>query len=479
MLSVRVDDPTGGWILATTSEIQEERVQHLSGEGVREGDHVLYWMQSSQRAEHNPALEYAVQRANELNQRLLVVFGLTDGYPEANLRHYAFMLEGLREVEEALKGRGIKLAVRRGSPDEVALEAGETASLIVTDRGYMRPQKRWREHVAERAGCLVTQVESDVVVPVELASDKRETAARTLRPKLKRFLDEFLVELRPTNLEKQSLDVEWESLDLSDIPKVLEGMDLDRSVGALSHLFRGGTSEAKKILRRFLEHTFATYEENRNQPQTDDVSHMSKYLHFGHISPVYVALRVRDSGAPKGDVDSYLGELIVRRELSMNFVRYTPDYDSYSCLPGWAKKTLEEHKEDGREHVYTRRQLESAATHDPYWNAAMREMVHTGYMHNHMRMYWGKKILEWSGTPECAYATTLYLNNKYFVDGRDPNSFANVSWVFGQHDRGWAEREVFGKVRYMSAGGLERKGNPEEYVEKVERLIEAGRAEGL
>ncbi len=461
-----------------TRGIQEERVQNLNEESVRDGDYVLYWMQASQRAEHNHALEYAVRRANRLGQRLLVVFGLTDDYPEANLRHYAFMLEGLRAVQEALKKRGIRFVVRKGSPDEVALEAGANASLVVADRGYTRPQKRWRERVAAEAGRLVTQVESDVVVPVELASEKRETAARTLRPRLNRHLDEFLVELRATKPQKQSLNLKAEGLDLSDVDKVLDGMQLDRSVGRLSHLYRGGTPEAKKILGRFLKNSFATYDENRNQPQTDDVSHMSKYLHFGQISPVYLALRVRDSGAPKGDVDSYLDELIVRRELSINFVHYTPDYDSYSCLPGWAKETLERHKKDGREHVYTRKQLEEAETHDPYWNAAMREMIHTGYMHNYMRMYWGKKILEWSNTPEYAYRTTLYLNNKYFLDGRDPNSYANVSWIFGQHDRGWTERKVFGKVRYMTAGGLERKSKPRKYVEKVDRLVEEGAAEG-
>ena len=454
-----------------TREIQSERIRRLNEKNVREGDYVLYWMQSSQRARFNHALEYGIQRANELDQRLLVVFGLTDGYPEANLRHYAFMLEGLQDVRDALKERGIKMVVRRGFPDEVALDAGKDASLIVTDRGYMRPQREWREKVAAEAGCLVEQVESDVVVPVELASGKRETAARTLRPRIHKHLEDFLVELTPTPIGKQSMNMDESGMDLDDIESVLEDMDLDRSVEPLSHLYRGGATEAGRMLDRFLENSFSTYVKNRNQPQTDDVSHMSKYLHFGHVSPVQLALAVRDSGAPKEDVDSYLEEVIVRRELSMNFVYYTPDYDSYSSLPDWAKKTLEEHKDDERENSYTREQLENSETHDPYWNAAMDEMRYTGYMHNYMRMYWGKKVLEWSNTPEYAYRTTLYLNNKYFLDGRDPNSYANVSWVFGQHDRGWKEREVYGKVRYMSSGGLERKAKPEQYVEKVERRI--------
>ena len=452
-------------------EVQPERIQRLNSEEVREGGYVLYWMQSSQRARYNHALEYAIQRANDLGQRLLVVFGLTDGYPEANLRHYTFMLEGLKDVQDALKERGIKMVVRRGSPDEVALDAGKDASLIITDRCYMRPQREWREKVASKAGCPVEQVESDVVVPVELASGKRETAARTLRPKIHEHLEDFLVKLKPTEPEKQSINMSETGIDLGDIEAVLADMDLDRSVEPLRHLYRGGATEAWRILNHFLENNFGAYVKNRNQPQTDDVSHMSKYLHFGHVSPVQLALAVRDSGAPKEDVDSYLEEVVVRRELSMNFVYYTPDYDSYSSLPDWAKETLEEHKDDEREYVYTREQLENAETHDPYWNAAMNEMRHTGYMHNYMRMYWGKKILEWSNTPEYAYRTTLYLNNKYFLDGRDPNSYANVSWIFGRHDRGWTEREVYGKVRYMSSGGLERKSKPDLYVEKVERRI--------
>ena len=456
-----------------TSKIQDERVRHLNEREISEdGDYVLYWMQEAQRAEHNHALEYAAQKANELDRRLLVAFGLTSNYPEANARHLAFLLEGLQVAEEALKERGIKLVVREGPPDEVVLDLAKEASLVVCDMSYLRLQKEWREKVAEGAGCLVTQVETEVVVPVDLASDKREHAARTLRPKIWEHLQEYLVELRPTGVQKRSLNMSVEGLNLSNVGEILEGMDLDRSVEPVSHLYRGGTSEAKRLFREFLKIRFDSYDEHRNQPQTDDVSHMSKYLHFGHVSPIYLVLEAQESGAPKRDVDSFVEELVVRRELSMNFCHFTPDYDSFSCLPDWAKETMKEHEDDEREHAYTTKQLESAETHDPYWNAAMREMVYTGYMHNYMRMYWGKKILEWTNTPEHAYRTTLYLNNKYFLDGRDPNSFANVAWVFGNHDRGWTERDVLGKIRYMSAGGLERKAKPKEYVRKVDRIVE-------
>jgi deoxyribodipyrimidine photo-lyase len=203
-------------------------------------------------------------------------------------------------------------------------------------------------------------------VPVEFASDKQEYAARTLRPRIQEYLDDFLVGLTPTKISKQSLNMKAEGIDLSDIEKVLDGMDLDRSVGALSHLYRGGASEAKKVFRSFLKNRFDAYTGHRNQPHTDDVSHMSKYLHFGQISPIWLALEARKASTKKDNIEAFVEELVVRRELSMNFVLYSPDYDSYSNLPEWAKKTLEEHRDDDREHTYTRKQLESAETHDEY-----------------------------------------------------------------------------------------------------------------
>ncbi len=449
--------------------LQPERVRELNDQDVRDGPYVLYWLQSSQRAEFNHALEYALGRANELDKPLLVAFGLMDDYPEANLRHYHFMLEGLQDVEQALKKRKIGFVLQRGAPDEVALKLARDAALVVCDRDYLRLQRRWRERLADEAPCSVVQVESNVVVPVELASGKKEHAARTLRPRLTRHLQRFLVELPPLEPKHPSLELDVPGEDLSNLDGLLKRLKLEQQIPPVS-LFRGGTAAAKEVLKAFLT-TFGGYAKNRNQPQTSDVSHMSKYLHYGQISPVYVALEVRKAGA-NTDTETYLEELIVRRELPMNFVYYEPDYDRYSALPEWARKTLAEHRGDAREYVYTREQLEDAGTHDPYWNAAMRELRFTGYMHNYMRMYWGKKILEWSETPETAFETTLHLNNTYFLDGRDANSFANVAWVFGQHDRGWTERAVLGKVRYMSAGGLERKADPEGYVKKVDALVE-------
>ncbi len=449
--------------------IQSERVQHLQeGEPSGDGAYVLYWMQQSVRAELNHALEYAVHRANDLGLPLLVAFGLMDDYPDANARHYAFLLEGLADVSKALHTRKIPFVVQRGAPYDVAVELAGDAALVVVDRGYLRHQRQWRDQVVARVDVPVVQVESDVVVPVELVSDKREHAARTIRPRITKHLGRFVVPLKSAKLKHTSVpDVDGE--DVSDPAAYLAGLDVDGSVPPVP-LFEGGTSAATRTLRGFLRDGFADYSDHRNQPQTDDVSYMSMYLHYGHISPVAIALAIDEAGGP--NAADYLEELIVRRELPMNFVYYEKDYDRYSALPDYAKKTLAEHKDDPREHTYTRAQLEKAQTHDDYWNAAMREMVHTGYMHNYMRMYWAKKIIEWSATPEGAYRTVLHLNNRYFLDGRDANSYSNVSWAFGNQDRGWTERPVIGKVRWMSAGGLERKSKPKEYVTKVDALVE-------
>jgi deoxyribodipyrimidine photo-lyase len=451
--------------------IQQTRIQPLNNLNICRGDYILYWMQQSQRAEYNHALEYAVELANAFGQGVLVAFGLMDDYPEANLRHYTFMLEGLRETQASFAKKGIKMVIQRGSPPDVALAHGRKASLIVCDRGYLRHQKVWRTRVALSAACRVVQIESDVVVPLEVVSPKAEYAARTIRPKIHKHLNDYLLPFKSSVVKKESLGLKINSLDLKEVSAVLKKLTIDRSVAPVTQFFKGGTSRGKKRLAEFIKKRFHHYVKNRNQPQTVDISHMSPYLHFGQLSPLYIALQIKAAGSGLKEVqEAYLEELIVRRELAMNFVNYTPNYHSYSCLPQWAQKTLKQHQKDKREYVYTRGQLEDAETYDAYWNAAMREMKITGFMHNYMRMYWGKKILEWTNTPEHAFRTTLAINNKYFLDGRDPNSYTGVAWVFGVHDRAWFERPIFGKIRYMAASGLERKCDIQGYVKKVDRL---------
>jgi deoxyribodipyrimidine photo-lyase len=254
-----------------------------------------------------------------------------------------------------------------------------------------------------------------------------------------------------------------------DPAKAIAKLKLDRSVRP-SRFFTGGYASAKKRLGAFITHHLNGYATERREPATGRTSTLSAYLHFGHISPVEIALAISAADAPKADRDAYLEELIVRRELAVNYVHYSPDYDRYAGLPEWARKTLADHRGDKREQVYSREQLEAGETGDAYWNAAQNEMVKTGFMQNSMRMYWGKKIIEWTADPEEAFATALHLNNKYFLCGRDPNAFANVGWVFGLHDRPWGTRKIFGTVRYMNAAGLARKFDMDGYVRKIDAL---------
>jgi deoxyribodipyrimidine photo-lyase len=350
------------------SPIDPARVQPLNDTARQPGGrYVLYWMQQAQRAANNPALEHAIAAANDAGVPVLVVFGLMDDYPEATLRHYVFMLEGLRETQEALADRDIRLVVRHGAPDEVALSAATDATQVVTDRGYLRHQKRWRRRVAAEAPCRVVQVEGDVVVPVETVTDKAEYAARTIRPKIHEHLDRFLTRPARVSPERSSLGSDAPTgLPLDDIRGLTERLALDDVVPPVSNLYRGGASEAEALLDAFCAEHLDGYDGNRNQVQSQAVSHMSKYLHFGQVSPVALALRIRDADAPDGDIDAYLEELIVRRELAVNHVHFRPDtYDRYECLPDWAQESLAEHADDERRTPTRRRSSRRARPTTP------------------------------------------------------------------------------------------------------------------
>ncbi|KAA5542627.1 deoxyribodipyrimidine photolyase [Roseiconus nitratireducens] len=449
----------------SSKKIHPDRIQTLNDRDVCDGEYTLYWMQHSQRAEFNHALEFAIQRANDNGQRLLVAFGLTENYPDANLRHYHFMLQGLRETAAALSRRKIAFCLRLGNPDEVAVELSKRAGEVICDRGYLRHHRRWRETLAKHAPCRVWQVETDAIVPVEKASDKREYAARTIRSKLQDAADEYLVDLTPTSLDKDSSALSVSGEDPSSFERLLDRMQIDQSVKPVAE-WSGGTAQARSRLQSFIDEKICEYGD-RTAVVDSNASLLSPYLHLGQISPVKVALEVNSWKGPRDAKDEFIEELLVRRELAINFVYYEKDYDSLKCLPDWAAETLQQHEADERPHHFTARELEQAKTEDVAWNACMTEMRCRGYLHNHLRMYWGKKIIEWTNTTDHAYRTALELNNKYFYDGRDANSYANVLWLFGLHDRAHQERDVFGKVRYMSAGGLDRKIDVDAYVESV------------
>jgi len=447
--------------------IQKERIQEQNTRQVRKGRYVLYWMQAAQREEYNHALEYAVDRANELKQPLVVFFGLTDDYPSANERHYRFLLEGLKETGSALEKRGIRFIVRMTPPPEGVVELAREASLVVTDRDYVRVTRQWRRKAAGSLQCPLTRVETNLIVPASEASGKEEYSAATIRTKIRRKLPYFAVPLKRRTLHYPSMKLKLKSIDLSNIDRIISKMNIDRSVSPVPD-FHGGISHSLKRLQTFLNNKIHDYDRDRNDPAKDVSSQLSPYLHFGQISPLKIALEVMRMESP--GAAPFLEQMIVRRELAHNFTLYNPHYDSFECLNSWALETLQKHSADKRPYVYSREQLERALTHDPYWNAAQEEMILTGKMQGYMRMYWGKKILEWTPSPEQAFQTALYLNNKYELDGRDPNGFTGVAWCFGKHDRPWFERPVFGKIRYMNANGLKRKFKIDRYVEKIDRI---------
>lgn len=437
------------------SLIEPERETILCDVPVRpDGRFVLYWMQQSQRASFNPALERAVEYAADLGLPVLVAFGLT-AFPEATARHYDFMLRGLAEVRTALARRGIGFVIRREPPHRLVHRLAEDAALVVCDRGYLRIQRAWRAEAAKGLGRRLVQVEGDVVAPVETASDHHEVAARTLRPKLLRLLDRYLHDLPPRPVaHRAGPGLPVSDVDLDDIPRLVAGLRVDQAVGPVRR-FTPGETAARERLAAFAQSGLARYGEDRGRPEAGVASQLSPYLHFGQISPVEIALAARSAALPDGAA-KYLDELVVRRELAVNHAWYAPHYDRFDVLPAWARRTLADHAGDPRPHLYGRAQIEAGETHDPDFNAAMLEMTATGYMHNALRMYWGKKILQWSASPEEAWETALALNNRWFLDGRDPSSFANVGWLFGLHDRPWGPQPVFGTVRSMGPNVLKK-----------------------
>jgi len=460
---------------------QDERVVFLNNRSVPDAPAVVYWVQASPRIGYNHALEYAIYLANHRRQPLHCVFCLTPGFPGANLRHYWFLFEGLQDLSANLRQRGIALSVWTGDIATLADGLRGQASTIVTDRGYLRVQREWRRHLAEAADCPVVQVETNVVVPVATASTKEEYSAATIRRKIHAQWDRFLASLPQQHPAQTTADgpgidpvpgsglIRLDTERITGPSDLASLLDLDQTVAPVTG-FHGGETDGRTRLKRFLTDRFEEYGARRNDPARDRVSRLSPYLHYGFISPVEIvvtalerAAEVTDTGddgdtAPLRDsTDTLLEELVVRRELAVNFCEYNDAYDRYESLPDWARRTLEEHASDPRPHEYTLSELEHAETADPYWNACQREMVLSGHMHGYMRMYWGKKILEWTTDPDEAYRRAIVLNDRYELDGRDPNGYAGVAWVFGKHDRPWVERSIFGKVRYMNANGLVRK----------------------
>lgn len=449
--------------------VQKERIKTLNNKTVAKGQAVAYWMSRDQRVNDNWALLFAKEKAEELNLPLIIFFILTENFPGATLRTYDFMIQGLKEVADKLSNLNLPFIVSVGNPETeiVKLSIKYNVSLLVTDFSPLRIGRSWKRGVAEKIEIPFYEVDARNIVPVWETSNKKEFGAYTIRPKIHSKLPLHLTTF--PELKKQ---------DKAEIKSSLECLNLflndfkgDKSVAPVSK-FKAGESSALKILKHFIENILPDgYGEKRNLPTLNMVSDLSPYLHFGHISAQKIAYEVTSSDAPKIDKDTFLEELIVRRELADNFCYYEPNYDNFEGFPEWAKQTLKEHEKDKRPYIYSSHDFESAKTHDSIWNAAQTEMVKSGKMHGYMRMYWAKKILEWSETPQEAMTTAVYLNDKYELDGRDPNGYVGCAWsIGGLHDRAWFERPVFGKIRYMNNNGLKRKFDTKEYEKKVNML---------
>ncbi|HEY7716965.1 MAG TPA: deoxyribodipyrimidine photo-lyase [Candidatus Binatia bacterium] len=434
------------------------------------GDCIVYWMQRSQRARDNLALNVAIEVANGLTKPVVVFFALRGGTHYANQRHYQFMIDGFPALAAGLRERNVGFVVARSPEHDIRRFCRQVSPcLLIGDEDPRRGAEKRRATVAREIKVPFWTVDSDVIVPTRLLG-KEHFAARTIRPKIYQQLREFLKPVRSVKAK-----IVWNpGRPVASLPvdaNLLEGLGIDRSV-APARLFVGGSIAARAALRRFVGERLKGYAKNRNQPQLDGTSQLSPYLHFGQIGPHEVAFAVKDADAPTEDRRAFLEELIVRRELAMNFVRYNENYDSFAASEPWADRTLRRHAKDRRKFNYNERQLENAETHDPLWNAAQKQMVLTGWMHGYLRMYWAKKILEWSLSAAQAFDVAVRLNDRYELDGRDPNGYAGIAWaIVGKHDRAWGpERPVYGKIRYMSYESTSRKFDSKAYIERVSAI---------
>lgn len=460
------------------SPVNPQRIRTIT-EFPHRGGSVVYWMSRDQRVQDNWALLFAQSLAIKYSMPLAVVFVLLPEYLEATERQYGFMLKGLKETERALLAQSIPMFLLPGSPEkEIPNFIRKNAvTKLVSDFTPLNVNRQWKESVAQNIDCSFYVVDAHNIIPAWIVSDKREFGAYTIRPKVHRLLPEFLDEFPPVRKHPvewigSSAPIDWE--------KAHARLKINRHVTEVDWI-NPGEKSGQSALRKFISSVLGTYDANRNDPTLDGQSNLSPFLHFGHLAPQRVALDVvqstgkeirkivqkkkNGSSGAEGNAEAFLEELIVRRELSDNFTLHNTLYESFDGFPDWAKKSLNEHRSDKREYLYTLEQFEQGATHDPLWNAAQMQMVNLGKMHGYMRMYWAKKILEWTPSPDEAMVIAIYLNDKYSLDGRDPNGYTGIAWsIGGVHDRAWFERPVYGKIRYMNANGCAKKFNVQEYI---------------
>jgi len=429
---------------------------------------VIYWMSRDQRVSDNYALLFASELAAEKQTNLIVIFSLVKKFLGATLRHYDFLIKGLQKVELKLKDFNIPFFLLLGNPQDTIPDFIKKfqANTLVSDFDPLKIKRIWKRDVAKKIEIPFYEVDTHNIVPCLVASNKQEFAAYTIRPKINKLLDEFLVEIPKLKTSTKN----YIGFEKNDWNKVYSEIEVDKNFKPVPY-FQSGEDQALAVLDDFIKNKFENYHEIRNDPSIDGLSNISPYLHFGQISSQRIALILKQLFPNHQSTISYLEELIIRKELSDNFCYFNTNYDSFDGFPDWAKETLNQHRKDQRRYLYSEDELEYSKTHDDLWNAAQSEMVITGKMHGYMRMYWAKKILEWTKSPEEALRIAIHLNDKYELDGRDPNGYVGCAWsIGGVHDRPWYEREIFGKIRYMNRSGAERKFDVKKYIQKIENL---------
>ncbi|MCB9598968.1 MAG: deoxyribodipyrimidine photolyase [Sandaracinus sp.] len=476
--------------------VPDVRIRTLAEAPLRDGDFVLYWMIATRRSSHSHALDRALELARETGKPLLVLEPLRVGYRWASDRLHAFVIDGMRDQAEAFAAAGVTylpyLEPKEGDGKGLLEALAARSVAVVTDDFPTFFLPRMLEAAADRLeerGVRLEAVDSNGLYPMYAtdrvfarAVDFRRHLHKTLLPHLDappnpKPLDGYDLGAAtiPKEVAKKWPAAKLDAIDVASFP-------IDHSVGVAPE--RGGSASARACLKRFLEQRLARYADARNHPDDDAASGLSPFLHFGHLSihEVFAALVKREGWKPSkvdtkhvakregfwggsAPFESFVDEAITWRELGYNFCSHRLDYDEYASLPDWAKATLAEHASDPREKLYTLTQLERAQTYDEVWNAAQRELVATGRMHNYLRMLWGKKILEWSPDAEEALARMIELNNKYALDGRNPNSYSGIFWVLGRFDRAWGpERPIYGTIRYMTSESTKRKLHLKHYL---------------
>ncbi|MEO0661576.1 MAG: deoxyribodipyrimidine photolyase [Planctomycetota bacterium] len=477
----------------------ENRVRLVNDAPIRsDGRYVVYWMSAQRRARFNYGLQHAVAHARELGVPLVVLEALSCSYRWASDRMHAFAVEGMRDNRDAFDGTPVTYLpyVEPSKGDGTGLHEAlaSEACVYVSDHWPCFHIPKWNRIVATKVGCRMETVDSCGLVPVGLAN-KAFSRAFDFRRYFQRVAFDVLQEM-PKEDPIAGADVpvldalpdavteRWPATDLDALD--LATLPIDHSVPPVDDA-RGGMRAGAAVLDRFMDSRFTRYED-RNHPDEDVASGLSPWLHWGHVSAHEVFLRVaaaerfdparlegkKATGKREGwwelssHAEGFLDELITWREVCLNTSEYRADeYDDYASLPNFARTTLEEHADDPRPHVYSLEDFEHADTHDELWNAAQTQLRRDGIVHNYLRMLWGKKILHWSASPQEALRIMEELNNKYGLDGRDPNSYGGIMWVLGRYDRAWGpEREIFGKVRYMTSDNTRRKVRCKTYLAK-------------